>query len=592
MFFVQNSVPCCPAVFKRFQYIVATYLFSVLLRPGTDHSFPMSFDVTGKPIMTLRSLRLVFSVAILLAMTTSLPGQNQNPPTVDPPAQQEGAEEQTQPQDIQQDEPTFFVGLKVNHETHSYRQGDHVSVRMSSEEDGYAYVLYAQADGTIFQIFPNSLDSDNRIEAKQTVQIPDPGHLFRWRVGPPYGEELVKVIVSKEPIEALSHPSLRTKTFNHVSPKVLKGVALELGEEKPPAWGEAEVSIRTYPRGEDATAPESRRHGVFFGVSQHRYHFESEQAGSGLNLKICHRDASQFAHVMKEVGELSNVRTFTNSTATRDNLEDSITRWLPSVARPGDTVIIYFSGHGGQLDDQAEHPDEADGTDEFLVTHDFLPVEAIAPLLKRLKEKDLTSDIVEQLNRNDLLKRLVELLTKAESSADLAKVQQILVRETGVSDDLFGHWLQSLDGRQVVVILDTCFSGGFAAVEKGFDTPMKRIKFDFLDGEISRLKDIGQSNQILLTSSRYTQLSQERFFNHELSMMTQFLVEAVRTAPAHLTIQQAYQYCEQGMQKLFTSERFQRANEQREANKRRAIVPHQPTLTPEDSVARDALLKP
>ena len=41
-----------------------------------------------------------------------------------------------------------------------------------------------------------------------------------------------------------------------------------------------------------------------------------------------------------------------------------------------------------------------------------------------------------------------------------------LLRETGISDDLFGRWLQRLDGRHVVVILGSCYGGGFATAAK------------------------------------------------------------------------------------------------------------------------------
>ncbi len=42
------------------------------------------------------------------------------------------------------------------------------------------------------------------------------------------------------------------------------------------------------------------------------------------------------------------------------------------------------------------------------------------------------------------------------------------MRHSCVTDDQFGHWLQRLAGRQIVVILDACHSAGFADEGKGF----------------------------------------------------------------------------------------------------------------------------
>ena len=95
------------------------------------------------------------------------------------------------------------------------------------------------------------------------------------------------------------------------------------------------------------------------------------------------------------------------------------------------------------------------------------------------------------------------------------KAAELLSRATGVTDDLFGHWLQRLDGRQVVVILDTCMSGGFATAEKGQEQPQsastdKRLPsppFDFLDSEVARLKDIGQKETALLAACHLNEVT-------------------------------------------------------------------------------------
>ena len=45
------------------------------------------------------------------------------------------------------------------------------------------------------------------------------------------------------------------------------------------------------------------------------------------------------------------------------------------------------------------------------------------------------------------------------------------IRRTALTDDTFGRWIQDLDGRRVVLILDTCHSAGQAAGQKGIAMP-------------------------------------------------------------------------------------------------------------------------
>ena len=65
-----------------------------------------------------------------------------------------------------------------------------------------------------------------------------------------------------------------------------------------------------------------------------------------------------------------------------------------------------------------------------------------------------------------------------------------------------------LDGRQVVVILETCHSGGFATHEsestKGIEKPQPVDDFNFLGPQLGRLKDIGQPEIALLAPAGHT----------------------------------------------------------------------------------------
>ena len=74
------------------------------------------------------------------------------------------------------------------------------------------------------------------------------------------------------------------------------------------------------------------------------------------------------ALVLKAGFPEENVRMILNREATRDAIEEGITGWLVSNARPGDNVWIFYAGHGSQMWD--ESGDEDDGLDETLVPAD------------------------------------------------------------------------------------------------------------------------------------------------------------------------------------------------------------------------------
>jgi Domain of unknown function (DUF4384) len=70
-------------------------------------------------------------------------------------------------------------------------------------------VLYQQADGRVFAICPNVHQPDYRVPARETVETPGNDDAFRWSIGPPFGDEVIKVIASRRPIAQLTDPAMR-----------------------------------------------------------------------------------------------------------------------------------------------------------------------------------------------------------------------------------------------------------------------------------------------------------------------------------------------------------------------------------------------
>ena len=115
-------------------------------------------------------------------------------------------EDEAAPERIMQNTPSFFVRIRLDRADRRYRDGEMLRLNLLSEKAAFAYVLYKQADGQIFQIFPNSAQPDNRIRPGHEVLIPKNDDLFRWRVGPPFGQEIIKVVATVKPLVPLDDP--------------------------------------------------------------------------------------------------------------------------------------------------------------------------------------------------------------------------------------------------------------------------------------------------------------------------------------------------------------------------------------------------
>lgn len=129
---------------------------------------------------------------------------------------------------------------------------------------------------------------------------------------------------------------------------------------------------------------------MFFGVSKYEFNDVKERISEGKakwNLNFAHKDAVDMKQALEEVGRLAGLRLYQNEEATRKQMKSAITEWLPSVSRPGDTVFIFFSGHGTQIPDDGS--EEKDGKDEVLMTTDALDFRVFNEMFKLDKDGKL-----------------------------------------------------------------------------------------------------------------------------------------------------------------------------------------------------------
>jgi hypothetical protein len=437
--------------------------------------------------------------------------------------------------------PGWLVRVDVDHENRIYTEGSQVAISVRSEKPGYLYVFDVGPSGEVTLLFPNAKQQNNKIEGDKAVAIPGVEDKFVIRVGQPLGTEYIKAIVTTKPLQSLDTKAikdLKGKPFLSLSKKDIKKLVYEAegatdssGDsgssvqadrdkfrqdkidqylDKSQQWSEHDLEITTVAAGAAQNPVQAKRVAVCVGVSQY-------QDTNIHGLHCAHTDAQAMASAFKKYCGVQQVHMLLNEQATLNNVRQKITDEVVNSTKPGDTVFLYWSGHGGTCASTMAGRE----SDEFLVPYDGL-----------YKEDD----------------------PKA-------------LRASMLMHDTFGRWVQALDGRNVVVILDTCHSGGqiedqakALKAKKALGAADNVLKFskairtkndqagvdrkNFLAGNLARMKGIGQKDAIVLASSTAKQVSFERT-DGKMSVMTYFLIEALNNLPAKSDMNTVFAYVKQ-----------------------------------------------
>jgi len=130
-----------------------------------------------------------------------------------------------------------------------------------------------------------------------------------------------------------------------------------------------------------------------------------------LQLTAAENDARLMHRVAQQVWRFApqNIQMLLNQDATARAIRTAIREWLIDGTQPGDRVLLYYSGHGAYVPDR--NSDEADGRDEALAPHDVV----------------------------------MDAATMSFSNV--------------LTDDELGELLDELVGRDVMVVIDSCYSG-------------------------------------------------------------------------------------------------------------------------------------
>jgi len=144
----------------------------------------------------------------------------------------------------------------------------------------------------------------------------------------------------------------------------------------------------------------------------------SQYSDPRANLSGIENDIPLMKEVLDKLSfKPTQIKTLSNAQATRKGILEGVEGWLIAGVKPEDRVVVYYNGHGGQVKDVSG--DEADGCDEVLIPYDL---------------------------------------------------------DNPILDDEIQVLLQRIPAEQVLVILDSCFSGT-ATKAKGFKGPSSQVKF-------------------------------------------------------------------------------------------------------------------
>lgn len=152
----------------------------------------------------------------------------------------------------------------------------------------------------------------------------------------------------------------------------------------------------------DAPPPGGNCWAVIVGVANYKYGGPYEG-----DLNYTDDDARALYDVLSPIWGESHVKLLLSAQATKAGIQSAISSWLEPLEDSDDTVLFFFSGHGGYVDWDLAPIDEVDGRDEYIVPYEASYV------------------------------------------------------EDTILDDQLKTWLSGLEAARQVVIINSCFSGGF-----------------------------------------------------------------------------------------------------------------------------------
>lgn len=153
------------------------------------------------------------------------------------------------------------------------------------------------------------------------------------------------------------------------------------------------VSLLVLSIGLNSTAAIAASRALLIGVGEYQNESVSDLPGLDVDINVMKRVALSLGY------QAENIRVLQDAEATIDAIYRSFNDWLIEGVTENDQVLIYFTGHGAQVNDV--DGDEMDGKDEFFLAHDFHVSDGVAKAA--LVDDDLYKVLSRIPTRNILL---------------------------------------------------------------------------------------------------------------------------------------------------------------------------------------------
>lgn len=140
------------------------------------------------------------------------------------------------------------VDVKLSSNKTTYKSGEKIQFSVESNTDGYLYLLIVQADQSVLLLVPNDLEPTQKISAGRTYEFPSKDAEYSFLVGSPYGPEIIKAIVTKEPIANLPMAAVSGSPFKKWEggrDGMVRGITILKNQFQPKSWGTKQISINT-----------------------------------------------------------------------------------------------------------------------------------------------------------------------------------------------------------------------------------------------------------------------------------------------------------------------------------------------------------
>jgi tetratricopeptide (TPR) repeat protein len=232
--------------------------------------------------------------------------------------------------------------------------------------------------------------------------------------------------------------------------------------------GDKALTLPPEPRSNSLDGPIRDKWALVIGIS----HFQHPE----YNLPNSAKDAKDFYNYLVSVAHFSpdHIRMLIDKDATSLNIKSSFgDDWLPKLAEPGDLVVVYISTHGTPASKDR-------GGKNYIVAYDT--------------------------NRDHLY-------------------------STGVPmDELTDRIKNAVKSDRVLIVMDTCYSGGAAASARGGETP------DTFDAN-KLAQDMGKGRLIISSCSPQQRSWESK--NYQNGVFTRFFLNALKQNHGNIDVRKA-----------------------------------------------------